>query len=400
MTKMMPMDTKAAEFDYKGAARAILPRLAATADNSEKMRRLDDDAAAALRESGLTRVLTPKRFGGLELSPGAHVWACAELGQVCSSASWVLMVCVAHDYIVGRFPEQCQKEVYEGDADNLLAGCLQPQGTVERVPGGWRLKGRWQFGSGCDHSPWFILGAKVVDPKTDDYRVQHVIVPRAEVEIDDTWHTLGMRGTGSKDLVVRDAFVPEHRAMPTFPTFLGLSPHAQSPTFRLPVYAGLASMMTGSVLGIAERGFKAFVEKTMVRKSAYGVAKAESISMQRRIAESGAELAQARRLLENICMRFDAAMVADEPPMSDRDRIQFRWDAAYVAELSRRAIDRIYASAGAHGLYEGDPVLRAYRDVVTACHHAVVDFDLVSEMQGRAILLGSLSENPRAAPFA
>jgi len=210
------MDTKAAEFDYKGAARAILPRLAATADNSEKMRRLDDDAAAALRESGLTRVLTPKRFGGLELSPGAHVWACAELGQVCSSASWVLMVCVAHDYIVGRFPEQCQKEVYEGDADNLLAGCLQPQGTVERVPGGWRLKGRWQFGSGCDHSPWFILGAKVIDPKADAFQIQHVVVPRAEVEIDDTWHTLGMRGTGSKDLVVRDAFIPEHRAMPTF----------------------------------------------------------------------------------------------------------------------------------------------------------------------------------------
>jgi alkylation response protein AidB-like acyl-CoA dehydrogenase len=265
---MMPLDSKASEFDYKSAARAILPRLAATADESEKMRRLDDDAAAALRESGLTRVLTPKKFGGLELSPSAHIWACAEIGQVCSSASWVLMVCVAHDYIVGRFPEECQKEVYEGDADNLLAGCLQPQGTVERVPGGWRLKGRWQFGSGCDHSPWFILGAKLIDPTADDHLIYHVILPRADVELDDTWHTLGMRGTGSKDLVVRDALIPEHRAMPTFPTFLGLSPHAKSPTFRLPVYAGLASMLSGSVLGMAERGLKAFIDKTLVRKSA------------------------------------------------------------------------------------------------------------------------------------
>ncbi|SFM49483.1 Acyl-CoA dehydrogenase, C-terminal domain [Bradyrhizobium sp. Rc3b] len=188
--------------------------------------------------------------------------------------------------------------------------------------------------------------------------------------------------------------------MPTFPTFLGLSPHAQSPTFRLPVYAGLASMLAGSVLGIAERGLKAFIDTTMVRKSAYGVVKAESVSMQRRVAESSTELVEARRLLENVCQRFDAAMLADQAPMSDRDRIQFRWDAAYIAELSRRAIERIYASAGAHGLYEGNPVLRAYRDVVTACHHAVVDFDLVSEMQGRAILLGSLNENPRAAPFA
>jgi alkylation response protein AidB-like acyl-CoA dehydrogenase len=396
----MPLDSKASDFDYRGAARAILPRLAATTDNSERLRRLDDDAAAALRESGLSRVLTPRKFGGFELSPGAHVWACAELGQVCSSASWVLMVCVAHDYIIGRFPEECQSEVYEGDADNLLAGSLQPQGTIERVRGGWRLNGRWQFGSGCDHSPWFILGAKVIDPKADDYLIYHIVLPRAEVEIDDTWHTLGMRGTGSKDLVVRDALIPEHRAVPTFPTFMGLSPYTKSPTYRLPVYAGLASMMCASVLGIAERGFKAFVEKTLVRKSAYGVSKAESGGMQRRIAESGAEIAQARRLLDDVCARFDVAMAADRAPMSDRERMQFRWDAAYIAELSRRAIERIYASAGAHGLYEGHPVLQAYRDVVTACHHAVVDFDTVSEMQGRVTLLGTLNENARAAPFA
>jgi alkylation response protein AidB-like acyl-CoA dehydrogenase len=396
----MPLDSRTSEFDYKSAARAILPRLAATTDNSERSRRLDHDAAAALRESGLSRVLTPKEFGGFELSPSAHIWACAELGQVCSSASWVLMVCVAHDYIIGRFPEECQREVYEGNADNLLAGSLQPQGTIERVAGGWRLDGRWQFGSGCDHSPWFIVGAKVIDPKADDYLIYHVMIPRAEVQIDDTWHTLGMRGTGSKDLVVRDAMIPEHRALPTFPTFMGLSPHAKGPTYRLPVYAGLASMMCASVLGIAERGFKAFVDNTLTRKSAYGVSKAESSGMQRRIAESGAEIAQARRLLDDICQRFDVAMVADQAPMSDRERMQFRWDAAYVAELSRRAIERIYASAGAHGLYEGHPVLQAYRDVVTACHHAVVDFDTVSEMQGRVTLLGSLNENTRAAPFA
>jgi alkylation response protein AidB-like acyl-CoA dehydrogenase len=394
------LNPKAPEFDYKAAARAILPRLAATTDKSDRMRCLDDDAAAALRESGLSRVLTPRKFGGFELSPSAHIWACAELGQVCSSASWVLMVCVAHDYIVGRFPDECQREVYEGEADNLVAGCLQPQGTMERVTGGWRLNGRWQFGSGCDHSPWFIFGAKLANPAADDYLVHHIMIPRAEVEFDDTWHTLGMRGSGSKDIVVKNAFIPEYRSVPTFPTFLGLSPHAKSPTYRLPVYAGLASMMCGSVLGMAERGLKAFIEKTAERKSAYGVSKAESSGMQRRIAESGAEIAQARRLLEDICHRFDIAMATDQAPMSDRERIQFRWDAAYIAELSRRAIDRIYASAGAHSLYEGHPVLVAYRDVVTACHHAVVDFDTVSEMHGRMTLLGSLNENPRAAPFA
>jgi alkylation response protein AidB-like acyl-CoA dehydrogenase len=152
------------EFDYMAAARAILPRLLATTDNSERLRRLDDDAAAALRESGLAKLITPRQFGGFEMSPSAHIRSCAELAQACSAASWVLMVCVAHDYIVGRFPEECQKEVYEGDADNLIAGALSPQGGIERVKDGWRLNGRWQFGSGCDHSPWLILGARVINP--------------------------------------------------------------------------------------------------------------------------------------------------------------------------------------------------------------------------------------------
>lgn len=387
-------------FDYRSAARAILPRLAATSDNSEKLRRLDDDAAATLRESGLTRVLTPKRFGGFELSPSAHIWACAELAQTCSAASWVLMVCVAHDYIIGRFPEECQREVYENDADNLVAGSLAPQGKIDRVAGGWRLTGRWQFGSGCDHSPWFILGARVSDPGPDENFIYHVMVPRPDVDLDDTWHTLGMRGTGSKDLVVTDAFVPDHRAMPTYPTFLGLSPHAKSAVYRLSVYSGLPAMLSGSVLGMAERGLKAFIQKTADRKTPYGVSKGENANMQQRVAESSAEIAAARRLLEAMCDRFDAAIVVDQPPMSDRDRIQFRWDSAYIVELSRRAIDRLFSASGAHGIYEGNPVYRAYRDINTACHHAVVDFDTVSGLWGQTAMLGHLGENPRAAPVA
>jgi alkylation response protein AidB-like acyl-CoA dehydrogenase len=387
------------DFDYKGAVRSILPRLAATTDESDKLRRLSDDAANALRESGLARMITPRQFGGFELSPSAHIWACAEIANVCSAASWVLMVCVAHDYIIGRFPEECQREVYEGDADNLVAGSLAPQGTLDRVEGGWRLTGRWQFGSGCDHSPWFIVGAKVVNPGPDDNLVRHVMVPRADVVLDDTWHTLGMRGTGSKDLVVTNAFIPEHRTVPTFPTFLGLSPHARAPTYRLSVYSGLPAMLSGSVLGMAEAGLKAFVEATATRTNPYGVVKAKNAVMQRRVAESTAEVTAARRLLDDMCSRFDVLMELDQAPMAAQDRIQMRWDAAYVVELSRRAIERLFAASGAHGLYEGNPVYRAYRDINTACHHAVVDFDTVSSMMGQFKLTGDLGENPRAAPF-
>jgi alkylation response protein AidB-like acyl-CoA dehydrogenase len=392
-------DASASVFDYKSAVRSILPRLAASTHDSDKLRRLADDAANALRESGLTRVITPRQFGGYEMSPSAHIWACAEVGNVCSAASWVLMVCVAHDYIIGRFPEECQREVYEGDADNLVAGSLAPQGVITKVEGGWRLTGRWQFGSGSDHSPWFILGTKHADAAPEDYVIHHVMVPRADVVLDDTWHTLGMRGTGSKDIVVTDVFIPEHRVVPTQPTFLGLSPHAKAPTYRLSVYSGLPAMLSGSVLGMAEAGLKAFIAATATRTSPYGVVKSASPSMQKRVAESTAEVAAARRLLTDMCDRFDELMEIDQP-MSAAERIQMRWDAAYVVELSRRAIERLFASSGAHGLYEGNPVYRAFRDINTACHHAVIDFDTVSGMMGQFKLTGDLGENPRMAPFA
>ncbi|MBR1124101.1 hypothetical protein JQ628_21405 [Bradyrhizobium lablabi] len=397
--KLHSNNAAASGFDYKSAVRSILPRLAATTDESDKLRRLADDAANALRESGLARMITPRQFGGYELSPSHHIRACADIANVCSAASWVLMVCVAHDYIIGRFPEECQREVYEGDADNLVAGSLAPQGVIERVEGGWRLTGRWQFGSGCDHSPWFIVGSKMANPGPDDYIIHHVMVPRADVVLDDTWHTLGMRGTGSKDLVVTNAFIPAHRVVPTTPTFLGLSPHAKAPTYRLSVYSGLPAMLSGSVLGMAEAGLKAFVEATSRRTTPYGVVKAQNPIMQKRVAESTAEVAAARRLLEDMCDRFDALMAIDQP-MSAQDRIQMRWDACYVVELSRRAIERLFAAAGAHGLYEGNKVYRAFRDINTACHHAVVDFDAVSNLMGQFRLTGDLGENPRAAPFA
>lgn len=395
----MPLDDAPAVFDYKSAVRSILPRLAASTHESDKLRRLADDAANALRESGLSRVITPRQFGGYEMSPSAHIWACAEVANVCSASSWVLMVCVAHDYIIGRFPEECQREVYEGDADNLVAGSLAPQGVITKVEGGWRLTGRWQFGSGSDHSPWFILGTKHADAAPEDYVIHHVMVPRADVVLDDTWHTLGMRGTGSKDIVVTDVFIPEHRVVPTQPTFLGLSPHAKAPTYRLSVYSGLPAMLSGSVLGMAEAGLKAFIAATATRTSPYGVVKAANPSMQKRVAESTAEVAAARRLLTDMCDRFDELMEIDQP-MSAGDRIQMRWDAAYVVELSRRAIERLFASSGAHGLYEGNPVYRAFRDINTACHHAVIDFDTVSGMMGQFKLTGDLGENPRMAPFA
>ena len=373
-------------FDSLRAAESIIPRLETSSPRSEGLRRLDAAAVAALKEAGLVRIFTPKRFGGYELAPRAHILACAAVARGCHAAAWVLMVCGAHTYVVGRYPERCQREVFGTDPDVLIAGTLSTQGTIEPAEGGWILDGRWQFGSGVDHSPWLLIGARPADSSAG-YHGQHVVVSRSELEVDDTWHTLGMRGTGSKDIVARRVFVPSHRAMESGPLFLGTFSEPAAPVYRLPVMQGLASMLAGTVLGMAERGIERFIDYTKTRKDVYyGGRKAASAGIQRRIAEASAELAAARALVERICDEFDAAMIEDRPPLDVKLRARLRRDAAFAVELSRRAVDRVFAASGAHAIYDRSDLQRLHRDIHTATHHQIADFDTAAELWARLAL--------------
>jgi 3-hydroxy-9,10-secoandrosta-1,3,5(10)-triene-9,17-dione monooxygenase len=389
------------ELEAVERARKIVPRVAASSARSDALRRLDDDAVAALREQRLPSLFTPKRFGGFELSPRAHLLAVAELAHGCSAASWVLMVCGAHTYVAGRFPEACQQEVFGPDPDVLIAGTLSPQGVVRPADGGWILKGRWQFASGCDHAPWLLIGARVAEPKPGEWKHPHVLVPARDIAIDDTWQTLGMRGTGSKDLVARDVFVPAHRAVPTHPTFVGDCPRASSAVYRLPVLGALSAMVAASVLGIAERGFELFATNARGRRDARDGTKAQSPVVQARFSESQAELKTARLLLLNVCDRFDAVMKADAGPLPVETRLGFRADAAYSVELCQRASQRLFAAGGAHAIYdEPGELQRIHRDLNTATHHAIVDYDSISQLAGAVALGVDVGEDPLGFPYA
>jgi alkylation response protein AidB-like acyl-CoA dehydrogenase len=300
-----------------------------------------------------------------------------------------MMVCGAHDFVLGSFSETCLEEVFADGPDTLIAGTLAPQGKVTRAEGGWILEGRWQFCSGVDHSPWLMFGAIQADAAEDPapWGAVHLMVPKSAIEVIDTWHVLGMRGTGSKDVAAHRVFVPLHRSVPTPALFTGTSPHARSALYRLPVLPSLASMGAGSVYGMAERAYADYVERTRVRTDVLiGGGKARHTGLQRRVAEARLELDSARRLLDAICDRWDALHALDKPPVSPEMRVCIRLDAAYVVELCRRAIDRVFAVSGAHAVYDDSELQRAHRDIHTASHHAIFDFDMSTEFVGRTIL--------------
>ena len=378
------MDTR-----FTDAAQALIPLLEGNAAESERLRHVAPQSVQAMKDAGLWRLITAQSNGGSEAGLRAQVDTLFMICAADPAAGWVQMVSNAHSWMVGNFPAACQSEVFANGPDCRVPGTLASQGRAVKVDGGWRLDGRWQFASGVDHGDWLLIGAIADVLPESPTRLIHVIVPKADITVDDTWHTLGLRGTGSKDVVAEAVFVPDHRAMPTKLLFDGESPHGENgSTFfnRLPVLACLSIQLAAAVVGIADGALRLHIDRTTTRRATYtGMSKAEEPGVQMRIAEADTELYLARSLMQKAADRCDdVARTGDR--LSTEDRAELKWHASYAVELARRATDRIFAGAGAHAIYN-DSVLQArYRDINTACHHATIDFDNNAQMYGRVKL--------------
>jgi alkylation response protein AidB-like acyl-CoA dehydrogenase len=370
--------------DAPAAQPSLIATLAAHAGASERARRLADESVAALRAAGLLRAMVPRRLGGPELDFRSGL----ELVRACaagdSAAAWVLMVSIAHDFMVGSFSEAAQDDVL-GDPDQVTAGSLAPSGTIERAEGGWTLGGRWPFVSGADHAAWFLLGS--ADRGGERPRLYHLLVPRADVTLDDDWHAIGLRGTGSVDLVVESVFVPEHRVMDSGILLGGRSPWAdrhETRLYRTPILPGLAAMTAAAVLGIAQPALDAAVELVIEQKDRYtGKPKVDRPGLQTRLAEAKSELRCAELMMGDVVALLERAAGGGDSPAL---RAEARFQASYVAELCRRAIDRLMAATGARSAFDASPLQRAFRDLTMASKHQMLNLDEASLAYGRTLV--------------
>ena len=369
---------------------AISPALAQRARDSDSARRLAPESMAAMIAAGMFRIPQPSRAGGYELSLRTLANAVTALSEACPSSGWVLMVMGAHHWCMGSFPEAAQDEVFGGGRDGLVAGTLSGQGTARAVDDGFVVDGRWQFCSGVDHSNWVMLGCS--DAETHAPLV-HVVVPCAEIVVDDTWRVMGLQGTGSKDVVAHALHVPAHRSIDTRALFRGASPHASQHStnlYRLSAEAMLSTSVATAVLGSALCALQQFVEHTRLRRVILtGARKAEHGPTQVRIAEAAAEIHAAELLVDGVLGEFDS-LVASGAAFTSAHRVRAKWHAAYSAELCRRAIARMFSGAGAHAVYAGNPLQAAFRNINVGAQHASLDFDNSAEQYARSLLgLGS-----------
>jgi 3-hydroxy-9,10-secoandrosta-1,3,5(10)-triene-9,17-dione monooxygenase len=360
--------------DYLGRVRALRPVLRERAADAEQLRRLPDETFADFQEAGLFRALQPRRYGGYELDPGVFYQAVIEVGTVCGSSAWILGVIGVHNWHLAIFPPQAQEDVWGEDTSIQLSTSLAPTGTVERVAGGYRLRGRWSFSSGCDFCHWAVLGAMV--PSTErgqppDARV--FLVPRRDYKIDDNWHVMGLCATGSKDLVVDDSFVPEYRTHSYLDAFHLKHPGNainDAPLYRLPFGLIFPHGITAPAIGAALGASEAFREQSAKRINLRDQSRVvEDPFVQYRLAEAAAEIGAARdRMLGNFAEMMRLARAGEEIPLPFRARC--RWDAGKAIEWSVRAVDRLFEASGGRGIFLNNPIQRAWRDVHAMRAHA------------------------------
>ena len=370
-------------------AKALAPILAEHAAESEAQRFVHPASITAMKDAGLFRILLPQLVGGYELRLRTMSECVTAVSQACTASGWALLVVTAHDWILGMFPEAGQREVYADSPDALVAGGLATQGRAVRADGGWTVSGRWQFASAVDHSQWLIMGSTIETSQPDDPKHVHVVVPTSDATIDDTWFTLGLRGTGSKDIVVDNVFVPDHRAAFTGTLFGGRGDGVDlHPTnlYRTPVLSGLALHLASATVGIALTAQQRFIDQTTGRAHAYtGKAIRESVGLQMRLAESDAEIRAAQLLTFDLCDQLSDAADSGEPA-DNMLRARTKWQAAYITQLCRRAIDRIFQASGARGVHDSSALQQLFRDLNTATHHATADPDAAAESYGRMLL--------------
>jgi len=367
-------------------AAAISPTLAKHARECDAARKLIAESMATMVTAGMFRIPQPRRVGGYELSLRTLADAITGLSQACPSSGWVLMVMGAHHWCMGSFARAAQDEVFGDGRDGLVAGTLSSQGVANKVDNGFRVDGRWQFCSGVDHADWVILGC--ADAATHAPMV-HVVVPRSELELDDTWHVMGLHGTGSKDVVAHDVFVPAHRAIETRILFRGTSPHAANHAtnlYRLSAEAMLSLSVSTAVLGSAKFALAQFIERTKERRVILtGARKAEHGPTQVRLAEAAAEIHSADLLIHDTLREFDRLMATGEA-FDNLHRVRAKWQAAYAAELCRRAATRMFSASGAHVVYAPSALQAAFRNINVGAQHASIDFDSSAEIYARVRL--------------
>jgi 3-hydroxy-9,10-secoandrosta-1,3,5(10)-triene-9,17-dione monooxygenase len=375
----------------------LLPRLRDRAARTEELRRLPPETERDLHEAGLFRIVQPKRVGGAELDYVALVDCAAILGRADASVAWNLANLASHHWMLGMFDKRAQDLVWDKDANALIASSfIFPAGRARKVEGGYRLRGSWPFSSGAASSEWNMLASVVSsEDEADGIEYRIFLVHKNDFRILDTWNAAGLRGTGSNDVEVRDAFVAEGLSVAVSDLAGGPTPgSAVNPNalYALPVFSLFPYVLSGVALGNAQACLDDYIDVARHRASTYNRAKLGDMqSTQIKIAEASAKIDAARLIMRSSCIEAMAdARRGDIPDMATKTRL--RRDGAYSVNLCTEAVSLLFSASGARGLFTTGVLQRQFRDAHAINSHLAFNFDAAGTNYGR-VALGLPSED-------
>ena len=357
-------------------ARELGPRLKARIPEAERLRRLPDDTVADLLGSGLCGVMKPRRFGGSELGAETLIDASVELASHCASSGWVYMLWAAHMWLLALWPPAVQEEMFANPA-MVASSVVSTAGQLDRVDGGYRWTGRGFFSSGADHCQWLTAAINVRDAATGAEERKWFLIPRADFEIIDDWHVVGLRGTGSKTVVMADVFIPDERVLDDADIQRGTSPGRAvnpHPMYGAIAQANFTAAMAAPAIGAARGLLAAYADK--LRRKA-----GTATTSMARYAAASAQVDAVHALTVANAQRYSRLPAAAVGPDG---RAKCRRDYAYAAQQSRQAANTIYEECGGSGLAESSDLQRIWRDANAAAAHHGLTWDWQADLWTRA----------------
>jgi 3-hydroxy-9,10-secoandrosta-1,3,5(10)-triene-9,17-dione monooxygenase len=378
-------------------ARALIPSLSDRAARTEELRRLPPETERDLHESGLFRIVQPKRVGGSEFDYVALVDCADAIGRADASVAWNFANLASHHWMLGMFDKRAQDAVWNEDVDTLIASSfIFPAGRARKVDGGYVLRGSWPFSSGVDSCEWNMLASVVFsDDEADGIEYRIFLVNKSDYKIKDTWNATGLRGTGSNDVEVNDAFVAEPMTVAVNDLAGGPTPgSAVNPNalYALPVFSLFPYVLSGVALGNAQACLDDYVEVARHRASTYNRAKLGDLqSTQIKIAEASAKIDAARLIMRSTCIDEMAdARRGYVPDIAAKTKL--RRDGAFAVNLCTEAVSLLFSASGARGLFSSAALQRQFRDAHAINSHLAFNFDAAGTNYGR-VALGLPSEN-------
>ncbi len=375
-------------------ARRVAARLAANAAEDDGIRRLSDSTWKLLLDGGFLRALQPARFGGGEVSLAEFVDAAIELSCASPSAGWVAGVIGVHPWQLALFPDKAQREMWDKDPTTMHSSSYNPTGKAEKVAGGYKLSGRWSFSSGCDHCGGVMLGAicgsrEIGGNQVRDFR--SFLLMRDQYRIDDNWHVAGLKGTGSKDIVVEETFVPDYRTQSHLDYATNAPLPGQEvnpgPLYRMPWSVVFNMALAASALGSARGFVDAWTAASRERRLMSGARAADDAILQQRLAEAvwylDASVARMRADANELWQMAEAREAA-----SMQIRAQMRWNMNRGCELVGKAVGDLFRAASGRTIFLDHPLQRRFQDVQAALGHAYLQTDPLARAVG-GMLLGT-----------